>query len=1086
MKFSPRLGLTAPRPSGVGSSVGSSLLARSLRAPLVCAMLWAAGCAGGGGSSGGGTGSSGAHNNGDLVLNPALGTYFVAEAKDSGGVSQFLIEETYWGRLVDVYDWSNPTDPDSVSTTPVIVDFVIGDDIVGETDSFLLRRDPLTEREHLQIKSSRDSQTFRSVLAAAEANLQVALRKSLDPAELPPFTAVPRNSAMVLRFNSMLEDGGSPTPGNLAYPGTVNHETVRLLTGYAPTLPFEARIFPDPAHGNVVGGAFHSSRVVIDFSVSEDDAINSGLPVNALGLPESVTVNVPNAVVRVPTRVSGANQQFQVLRSLTGRALSFSSNGPVDASSATLDVVRAFRTGGKQSITGDANNGFLIDNDPPFLLGVQAVTIMAAVNPSLDLKEFDLTFRFAAVPCAVSPRKGDLINISGGARVAVLADYTSGISGQGDVGPMRVRAICQDCASLPSPGNVAEFFTTFTGIGQFQLPEYGACFVKFSPASAAPPNASIPTNATLAVRFSEPMDPSTIQAFDTFTIAYDNNKPSTNPLYANVVGRVIPSPDLRQFTFQPLLPLRKQLPGGNADQFLVELVGGLGGASDLAGNPLTIGLPATPFKVSTGAAAVDSAGVALKFNSGDEDGDGNPEIRGQILFDIARRLIKPRSVSRFSAVADTSVPVVGAMIPFTGPVQTPLSAYGSKMMSLWRYHDVGFSLRDQSTQNVDVEGLWWTPFSGITSIDNFSQFQMALAHSKYLPDEELSSGLLPNWTLSGLVDNFEGNLLDKVGDPLTVVHAKARGYTVTPTDVTQSATGNSIAPWPMNRGISPSQFTYWTWRDTGKIQVAGPNGDGADTQRLQQITKTAQTKFYPVSKVPTIGLPLLMEFRVYQDTQAVAQNGFKVALAINSSARPYFRVFSTGGVNVNNPAQIKIVNPDTELNATGAYPQNGNPAPGHDNVVYYGQADFLIRVSRMHTIWFDTLASGTLFSEPIIDPAPSLLPAGTQVALVYRGASSFTLNNPPAGVIPYNDSGNYDDYGDGFSSAQLTILGQPTGLAFTPSFFNVPVNTNDRSWKTNITAINGARYFQARVTFIANPNTSLIPELSALGFAFKR
>jgi hypothetical protein len=229
-----------------------------------------------------------------------------------------------------------------------------------------------------------------------------------------------------------------------------------------------------------------------------------------------------------------------------------------------------------------------------------------------------------------------------------------------------------------------------------------------------------------------------------------------------------------------------------------------------------------------------------------------------------------------------------------------------------------------------------------------------------------------------------------------------------------------------------------------------------------------------------------MEYRTYPDSKAAGQNGFKVALAINSSAMPFFRMYSTGGINVNNPAQVKIVNPDAEPNATGAYPQNGLAAPGKDNVFYYGQGDFLVRVSRAHTMWFDSLAAGTLYSDPVLEPSSDLLPSGTQVVVAFRGANSFTTNNPPQGVLPYHNASNLDPYGDGYNAQQQPIVGGTADLAFTAAYFNTPPDTNNKSWKSSITALNGARYFQARVTFVANPITSLVPELTSLGFAFRR
>ena len=145
-----------------------------------------------------------------------------------------------------------------------------------------------------------------------------------------------------------------------------------------------------------------------------------------------------------------------------------------------------------------------------------------------------------------------------------------------------------------------------------------------------------------------------------------------------------------------------------------------------------------------------------------------------------------------------------------------------------------------------------------------------------------------------------------------------------------------------------------------------------------------------------------------------------------------------------------------------------------------------MRISRAHTIWLDTLAAGTLYPEPVIEPSADLLPAGTQIVLAFRGANSFTTNTPPPGVLPYQNADNLDPYGDGFNAQQQPLVGGNANLAFTPAFFNTPVDTNNKGWKSSITALNGARYFQARITFVANPITSLVPELTSLGFAFRR
>ena len=110
--------------------------------------------------------------------------------------------------------------------------------------------------------------------------------------------------------------------------------------------------------------------------------------------------------------------------------------------------------------------------------------------------------------------------------------------------------------------------------------------------------------------------------------------------------------DLREFTFQPTLPLRKVQPGGQPDRYKFTVLGGSGGVTDLAGNRLPFGIDPTTFTLTQSGPNVDSGSISLKFNSNDEDGDSFPEIRGQFLYDVVQRKIRARNVSRFSQVAD--------------------------------------------------------------------------------------------------------------------------------------------------------------------------------------------------------------------------------------------------------------------------------------------------------------------------------------------------------------------------------------------------------------------------------------------------
>jgi hypothetical protein len=224
-----------------------------------------------------------------------------------------------------------------------------------------------------------------------------------------------------------------------------------------------------------------------------------------------------------------------------------------------------------------------------------------------------------------------------------------------------------------------------------------------------------------------------------------------------------------------------------------------------------------------------------------------------------------------------------------------------------------------------------------------------------------------------------------------------------------------------------------------------------------------------------------MEFRCYPDDNAFGLNGFKVNIALTSSARPAFRAFSTGGV-LSTGALFKI-DPDNEPQARGGInPGTGQPTgPGSeiDPVVYLGQADFVVRVNRVHTIWLDTLVFSARYQIPVTEPPVALQPLGTSVVVALRGAGQLTNGTPSTPVPPVKNAQNYDPYGD-----PLPIIVLPGITAnFSPTFPLLPSGVQDKSWKTNMSQMNDLRFFQARITMISNPDTLLIPELSGMGIA---
>ncbi len=84
----------------------------------------------------------------------------------------------------------------------------------------------------------------------------------------------------------------------------------------------------------------------------------------------------------------------------------------------------------------------------------------------------------------------------------------------------------------------------------------------------------------------------------------------------------------------------------------------------------------------------------------------------------------------------------------------------------------------------------------------------------------------------------------------------------------------------------------------------------------------------------------------------------------------------------------------------------------------------------------------------------------------YRGATGFTgVSTQPFDATQINPYGNLAPYGD--------IESETTHFL-----------TEERDWRRNLGAFDGARYFQIRLSFLNNVDTGLSATLSGLGIAF--
>lgn len=701
--------------------------------------------------------------------------------------------------------------------------------------------------------------------------------------------------------------------------------------------------------------------------------------------------------------------------------------GPLDAG--VVSVVPA-------ELAAQSVPATLLPPAPPFLVGEQPITV-DAVAP-LAGGRFQLAWTFATPGCATLPAPRELVAVgSVVAQVLPGAPVLVGASASGVV----VRVLDGNPSALqPGPGRFLSPFLSAAG----DVPE---CFVTFSPAPQVLPAQGVDPAASALVRFNVPMDAATVRAMETFAVLRDG--PST-ALTERVVGDVVPSPDLRSYRFVPALPLAHA--AGSAETYRVQLTAAQGGLRSASGD-LPIDLPGdATFALDPAAAASGAAGVVLTLGTLDHDGNGLPEVRGQLLPDPQLARAQARAVTRFSALADAGSLTIGAMSEFGAPVGTPFTPFGAHLQASWRYLDVGFDLLDDANHNLDVEGLAWAPFAGQVLFEQFSGFEMLLSHGSRLPDETLDLGLQPRHPNSGLQLTYAQNTIEAP----RVVHPRALGYTVSPADTFVAASGRTMIPWPLNEGLPLDQYQRFTWRDTRLQDVAGTNGSGADPEIVSQLTGMGNPLegFYAAGQVPTIGLPLLMEFKTFPDDAAIGLNGIQVALALSRSGVPYFRAFSAGGVDTG--GQVVLVDPDADPAAQGGFSPGGQPTPGRDNAVLLGQVDFVVRVNVAHTVWIDSGSATTSWAPPALGATDLLQAPGASASLAFRGADAVP-------IAATNDASQLDPYGD---------------VPF------VVFHGGDATWSADPTALDGARYLQARITLVSDPVTGDAALIDSLGVAW--
>ena len=461
---------------------------------------------------------------------------------------------------------------------------------------------------------------------------------------------------------------------------------------------------------------------------------------------------------------------------------------------------------------------------------------------------------------------------------------------------------------------------------------------------------------------------------------------------------------------------------------------------------------------------------------------------------------------------EAQVPSAAAAVRFGQPIQNPLNPYGCRLQTVWRELDLNLSRVDPFDFNLDVEEVHWSPHSSRPiTFDEFDRMSLYLGHSEFraencvgatssLPDAVGNSGLSLVFQDNYVYDVDLRGTKEPTGPRNPAQHVGyEQNYVVIDASLAFTEPNNINRYMP----LPPLQKPYFVWRDeTVLAQGAriGLSGDVSVAQRLFEpyiispwlmgggrfatssatgvrlnpgrwingnnynISTARRTQLENLSGglVGSIALPLLGDFQMYPDEASLpagrgyiasGANGWQVALAIQSSSIPNFRVYSGGGVY---QGRARVVGPgSTEWSRAsgGLNPTNGNATIAGDNTFYWAQWDFMKRqtvvtagfVDVMNPHRVDPLFQLYPFRDPrlgpyfpdvgaravlptdvkpefaaVFEPSLSSLPGGTEIIAQYRGAS---IVHPAPWV-----------------AVAATPLSYWTGTQVRPDFVNFPLD----------------------------------------------
>ena len=1055
------------------------------------------------------------------------------------GGSSLRIEAVEFGRLVDVYGFDAN---DSIILAEK--DVMIGSDIKDQRPANsaipneqilfdFLSADPDTLQPRLLITRRVGSSEFDEGFDQLDDRV-----RELTPARFgsqgssQAFSVMPRNAAVRLTFTQnvgvdlgfFVEYGPS---GEIV--GQLNTEAVQLL-----------EIVGDPNDGDPTGDfRVIPSRVVprgreliIDPVLLGSEGLQYQTRNNAAGLPESPDQSGAN--IRIAIALEGPLALPGVRADRLGNLEGTNNSGQES-------VIRDFRSGNRNDTTPEISKGFVRDPLAPRISGqivmyleqvqqLNAITQVLTfykngVNHEIDVGDaVRLVVDNSGVPATVSEVVVDPVDDSGQpsvqhVRVVVRRQVNRDQSGgEFDVfeewdpsDPSRDNMFWQVNSGIPDyPDTIqarepwlAEYAPKLVLVAEYTFERtdpngnvYGddpRYFVTFSPAplpgpsGPGEPNQNVSPFAGAVLRFTKPVDMTTVKALDTFFFAtrdlldeteealfiteqgIDSNAFIRAKYYTpHLVGSKVFDEDGSQTNIR-LQPSMGFYLDDNVRQdegvpfalkeykYFLHLVGGLNGIKDLSGNAIDFQSQLSvrdnlviPFSLDTRRDENNdpvfednlAISVARRFEDADEDeqpsyyladevpapgaAEFNPkafnlqDVFGPVVY-LTDGTLSARPTARVRQVVDdlnqqTPPPqdstarycpfVVGgenqvvtgtAGAKFGAPLQNPLNPFGCRLQTVWREVDMSLSRTDPIDFNLDVEQLYWAPFTDFPTVfDELDRMSLFLGHAERRPEPCVGSfSSLPTFTNSGLVREFDDNLafdLDATGSTRSQQPSHPafvdQILTILPSDAVFETNGvNRFLPLP------PFEKPYFVWRDELVLSQGGNARFGDDssvtgnnfTPYILSPFLTGRGRYAtvdPTSGVPqfnngawdnrnnslitrnspddvtgglvgSIALPLLADFWVYPDSASLpvedpflasGANGWQIALAVQSSPLPAFRSYSAGGIVMGQPKTIGPTDTQWAL-ASGGFQPNGKSTNSRDNTVFWLMADYVKRQS---------------------------------------------------------------------------------------------------------------------------------------------